>query len=110
MEQKNEEGKGGKYLKKKNMLFAEERKSGVGKGGKYFLCGREGIAREYLDKEKLFFCAEEEKWRRKMRNIFGEGKYIIFGGEKNWEGKGGKYLEKENLYFLAKKKLEGKWG
>ena len=83
MEQKNGEGKGGKYLKKENMLFAEERKSGVGKGGKYFLCGREGIAREYLDKEKVFFCAEEEKWRRKMRNIFGEGKYIIFGGEKN---------------------------
>ena len=45
--------------------------------------------------------------RRKRGNekIFGEGKYSFSGEErKNREGKGGKYLERENILFAEEKK------
>ena len=35
------------------------------------------------------------------------GKYLFGGGEKNWEGKGGEYLEKENIFFWEEKEKEG---
>ena len=35
-ENKNREGKGGKYMEKANIFFTEEKKIGEGKGGKYF--------------------------------------------------------------------------
>ena len=64
-----------------------------------------------MEKEK-----EENAWslkifglqrRRKRREIFGEGKYIFFAEEnKNGEGKGEKYLEKENTYFAEEKNEE----
>ena len=37
---------------------------------------------KYLEKENISFCGGEEKWRRKRRKIFGEGKYIYFADEK----------------------------
>ena len=38
-----------------------------------------------------------------MRNIFGEGKYVIFAKEMiNSEGKGEKYLEKQNMFLFGK--------
>ena len=43
-----------------------------------------------------------KKRRKKRRKIFREGKYIFGGGE----GKGGKYLEKENIYVVEEKKKE----
>ena len=45
----------------------------------------------------------------KRVNDFGERKYIFCRGEQNGEGKGGKYLKKENLSFsVEKKNREGK--
>ena len=43
-------------------------------------------------------CGGERTQRMKRRKIFGEGKYLDDGGEENREGKGGKYLEKENIW------------
>ena len=40
----------------------KEKKNGEGEGGKYF------------KKENILFYRGEEKWRRKVRNILGEGK------------------------------------
>ena len=37
----------------------------------------------------------EEGMRRK---IFGEGKYLVLGGDEQGAGKGGKCLEKENFW------------
>ena len=44
----------------------------------------------------------EEKRRRKRREIFGEGKYIFAEEKKNGEEKGVKYLEKEILLLAEK--------
>ena len=45
----------------------------------------------------------------KRMNDFGERKYIFSRGEQNGEGKGGKYLKKENISFsVEKKNREGK--
>ena len=57
----------------------KEKKNGEGEGGKYF------------KKENIMFYRGEEKWRRKVRNIFGEGK-------------GETYLEKENIFVLRRRK------
>ena len=63
-------------------------------------------------KKKISFGGEE-KWRRKGRIIFGEGKeskyldeenIFFVEGKKNGEGKGGKYFEKENAFFVDKEK------
>ena len=54
------------------------------------------------EKEKTFgegwdlFCGGEDKQRRKRRKIIGRKKSL--GEEK---GKGGKYLEKENIFFCG---------
>ena len=63
MEEKNNgEGKGGKYLEKENIFFAEEKKNREGKGGKYgneniFFAEEkkngEGKGGKYLEKEKM---------------------------------------------------------
>ena len=37
--------------------------------------------------------------RRKRRKIFKEGKYFFAEEKKNREGKGGKYLGEENIFF-----------
>ena len=56
------------------------------------------------EKEKTFgkgrdlFCGGEDKQRRKRRKIIGRKKSL--GEEK---GKGGKYLEKENIFFCGGK-------
>ena len=42
---------------------------------------------------------EENIWRRKRREIFGEERYLVSGGE----GKGGKYLEKGKIFFSGRK-------
>ena len=49
---------------------------------------------------QISFCGGGEKRRR---NVFGE---LVYGGE----GKGGKYLKKENVFFvLEKEKEENIW-
>ena len=68
-----------------------------------------------MEKENILLL-----WRRKMKNeIFlrrrgkteKEGKYIFYRGEENREGKGGKYLKKENIFFDEEKQNgEGKGG
>ena len=64
------EWKGGKYLKREYILFAEEKKNREGKGGKY------------LEKGNIF-CREEEKGKPKninaLINIFeGIGSQLNF--------------------------------
>ena len=67
------------------------------------------IQRQYLEKETFFcggdeqwrrkisFCGEdEEKGRRKSRKIFGEGEYLVHGGEEDRRRKKRNHLEKEN--------------
>ena len=49
-------------------------------------------------KENIF-CGGEEKRRRKGRKIFGEVNIFSTEAQKNREGKGGKYLETEKIYF-----------
>ena len=56
MGQNKGEGKGGKYLEKGNIFFAEEKKNGEG---------------------KIHFLLWRRKPRRKRIEIFGEGKYIF---------------------------------
>ena len=57
------------------------------------------------EKEKTFgegwdlFCGGEDKQRGKRRKIIGRKKSL--GEEK---GKGGKYLEKENIFFFVEEK------
>ena len=55
--------------------------------------------RRKTEKEK-----EENIWKRKK--FFGKGKYLVIGEKEKVEEKGGKYLEKENLWSLEKKKKE----
>ena len=55
---------------------------------------------------KIVFYIPEKGMRRKGRKIFAEGKYILMEEKKNGEGKGGKYLERENIFFGG----EGKGG
>ena len=59
-----------------------------------------------IDKEKIvFFLGGEEK--RKRQKIFGEGKYFVVEKKKN----GGKYLEGKKSFFWRKRKNgEGKGG
>ena len=54
-------------------------------------------------KENIF-CGGEEKRRRKGRKIFGEVNIFSTEAQKNREGKGGKYLEKENILFWRRRK------
>ena len=78
------EGKGGKYLEKENIWSTEENKNEEGTGGKY------------LEKDNISFGGGEERRRRRRRKIFGEGKVLVGGEEKNIEGKGGKKCRKGN--------------
>ena len=55
-----------------------------------FLCGRDEQWRR-----KISFRGEDEK-RRKMRKIFGEGEYLVHGGEEYQRRKKRNHLEKEN--------------
>ena len=48
---------------------------------------------QILGKRKYFVCGGEEKWRRKRKKIFDEGK-------------GGKYLEKENIFIVEGRKTD----
>ena len=52
-----------------------------------------------FDEGKYFFRGKQNRGR-KMRNIFGDGKYF-FAGEKINRGKGGKYLERKNMFFCG---------
>ena len=62
------------------------------------------------EKENIFFCGGEEKPGRKGRKIFGKGKYIFAEEKKNEEGKGWKYLEKEDLPLAEENEnREGKY-
>ena len=50
--------------------------------------------RRKAEKENILSVGEKEKGK-----IFGEGEYLVSRGEKNGEGKRGKYLENEtNIY------------
>ena len=48
-------------------------------------------------REKIFVHREREGRRGKRRKIFGEGKCLSTEEKKKEEGKGGKYLEKDNI-------------
>ena len=63
-EKKNGNGKGGSYLKTKNIWLVEKKNK------------REGKGRKYLKKEGIFY-AEEKKLRRNRRKIFGDGKNVF---------------------------------
>ena len=61
---------------------------------------KESLAFEYLKVEK-----EENIWRRKFlrrkKTEKEKQENISCGGVKNWEGKGGKYLQKENNFCVG---------
>ena len=79
---------GEKHLKKQNVFEEEERR-------KTFLT-RKRKRRKVFEEGKYFL------WRRrKRREIFKEGEYFYEG-----EGKGGKYLNKENISKEEKEKEE----
>ena len=48
-------------------------------------------------------CGGEEERRNKRRKIFGKGKYFVCM-KKNGEGKGEKYLKKENMFVGRRRK------
>ena len=52
---------------------------------------------ENIWRMEIFFCEGEDKRRKKRRQICEERKHFFANGEENGEGKGGKYLEKENI-------------
>ena len=89
-EKKKREGKGGKILEKENM-YLMSRKTEKRKG-------------EIFDEQNYVFGGKE-KQRRKGMNDFGERKYIFCRRKQNGEGKGGKYLKKDNILFLVEKKI-----
>ena len=85
------EGKGGKYLQRENIFF----------------CGGEGKRKIFA--EGKYICFAEEKQKEK---IFGEGQYIFLWRKKNGEGKGRKYVARENVTIAGAKKgkkLLGQW-
>ena len=90
VETKNREGKGGKYLEKKIHF----------RGGKEKQSRK---TRKCLEKENIFFCGEEVTEKEKGGNNWT--RKIHFFAER--EGKGGKYLEKENT-FLRRRRRGGK--
>ena len=62
---------------------------------------------------KVFFCfGSRRKTEMEKDKIFGDRKYFFLEEKKNGEGKGGKYLEKENICSVEAKKnsREGKGG
>ena len=72
---RGEEGKGGKYLEKENILFVEERKNGEEKGG------------EHLKRKMCFFVEEKKTEKEKEENILRKKVFFCRGKEK-----GGKYI------------------
>ena len=58
------------------------------------ISGLQSLTIEYFEKEIIFSCGGKEECARK---IFGERKDIFVEEKKNGEGKGGKYLERENV-------------
>ena len=112
-EKNNGEVKGGKYLEKQNLFFAEEEE------GKCYHSGTNDRTRKdrttqpmdygTLRCAKLFFCGGEVKRRRKRSKIFGEGKYVFFVEKKNREGKGEWNFERGNIFFAEEKVKEGKY-
>ena len=71
---------------------------------------REGKGRWYLEKE-LFFCWGKIKRRCKRKIIFGEGKYIFSEENKTGKEKWRTNLETKNMFFVGEKvKSRGKGG
>ena len=85
--------------------------------------------KENVYSSKIFFGRGEENPRRKRRKIFGEVKYFclwrirkrrnkgriifgkgiyLFGEKKSAEGKGGKYLEKDNSFCSQRRRKRRK--
>ena len=51
---------------------------------------------------KVFFCfGSRRKTEMEKDKIFGDRKYFFLEEKKNGEGKGGKYLENENIFLFA---------
>ena len=104
--EENGEGKVGKYLEKENILFVEEKKNGEGKGRKYLTKEREGN----IWRRKISFLWREEKRTKKMRKYFEKENAFLWTGKRKMlfcgQGKGVKYLEKENI-FLVKEETNG---
>ena len=59
-----------------------------------------------MEKEKIFFCGGEEKPRREMRKVFGEGKNIFLLRSRKTEIENEEYLEKENIFLGGEGKTE----
>ena len=76
-----------KREEKKRMMFRE---------GIIFLLRRnktEVEKEKYIWRREIYFFRGVEKLERKIRNIFGDGKYVFFVDEKiNGRGKGGRYV------------------
>ena len=96
-------------MEKENYIYLRRRKR-----RKIFAEGKYIIFAEEKEKEKIFaegkyICFAEEKQKEK---IFGEGQYIFFVEKKNGEGKGRKYVARENVTIAGAKKgkkLLGQW-
>ena len=58
------------------------------------------ILRRYLEKEKILLVEEKEREDKYLEDV------SFFGGEKNCEQKGGKYLEEENISLWRRRKME----
>ena len=65
--------------------------------------------REYKEKKENIWPTEKRKNRKEKKQIFGQRKYLVHGGEKERRRKGGKHLKKENIWSTEEKKRgEGK--
>ena len=60
-------------------------------------------------KEGNIYFVEEKKNEegKRKRRIFGKRKYLGHAGEEKREGKGGKYLETENIFLARIRRTEG---
>ena len=85
-------------MKKEKIFVAKEKKNGEGKGGKCLekeniLCGVKEIFLFFRRRRK-----HEKEKKERGGNIWRWKEYFC-GGEKNGEGKGGQYLEKESMFL-----------
>ena len=56
---------------------------------------------EYVWRRKTYFFRGEQNRERKMRNVFGDGKYVFLQGRRLTVGEKEVYLEKENMLFCG---------
>ena len=54
----------------------------------------------------MYLRRRREREKRKMRNIFGEGKYIIFGRRRKTEKEKKENIWRRKIYYLWRRKTE----